>query len=60
MAVLPGQVPQLTGLISELRVTLKSAEDVLVALTNNPLLRGGIPQKLETQSGGTSPRDIQF
>jgi len=59
-AFIPGQMPQLAGLISDLRSTMKSAEDVLVALTNNPLLRGGIPQKLETQAGGTSPRDIQF
>lgn len=54
------QFPQIAGLISELRVTIKSAEDVLVALTNNPLLRKGIPDKVETQSGGTGPRDIQF
>jgi len=59
-AFIPGQVPQLAGLISDLRVTMKSAQDVLVALTNNPLFRGGIPQKLQTQGGGTSPRDIQF
>ena len=59
-AFIPGQLPQLAGLIADLRVTMKSAEDVLVALTNNPLLRGGIPQKPETQSGGTRPRDIAF
>jgi phospholipid/cholesterol/gamma-HCH transport system substrate-binding protein len=59
-AFIPGQLPQIAGLIMDLRVTLKTAEDVLVALTNNPLLRGGIPERVETQSSGTSPRDIQF
>lgn len=59
-AFIPGQLPQLAGLISDLRVTLKSAEDVLVALTNNPLLRGGIPAKPDSQGSGTGPRDIRF
>jgi len=59
-AFLPGQLPHLAGIILELRVTMKAAEDVLIALTNNPLLRGGIPKKLESQGGGTSPRNIRF
>ncbi|MDR2619199.1 MAG: MlaD family protein [Treponema sp.] len=59
-AFIPGQLPQLAGVITDLRVTLKTAEDVLVALTNNPLLRRGIPEKVEVQSSGTSPRDVQF
>ena len=54
------QFPQIAGLMIELRGTIKAAEDVLVALTNNPLLRKGIPEKVEGQSGGTTPRDIQF
>ena len=54
------QFPQMAGLIMELRLTIKAAEDVLVALSNNPLLRKGIPEKVESQSGGTNPRDIQF
>jgi phospholipid/cholesterol/gamma-HCH transport system substrate-binding protein len=60
IAFVPGQLPQIAGLIMDLRVTMKTAEDVLIALTNNPLLRGGIPERVETQSSGTSPRDIQF
>ncbi|MDR1251428.1 MAG: MlaD family protein [Treponema sp.] len=59
-AFVPSQLPQIAGLIMDLRVTIKTAEDVLIALTNNPLLRKGIPQRVETQSSGTSPRDIQF
>jgi phospholipid/cholesterol/gamma-HCH transport system substrate-binding protein len=59
-AFLPARMPQLAVLISDLQNAVKKAEDVLVALTNNPLLRGGIPQNVETRSGGTSIRDIDF
>ena len=55
-----GMFPNIAGLIMELRGTIKSVEDVLVALTNNPLLRRGVPERVEGQSGGSSPRDIQF
>ena len=54
------QFPNIAGIIMELRTTIKTAEDVLVALTNNPLLRRGVPEKVEGQTSGTSPRDIQF
>jgi len=60
MAFVPGQLPQLAGLLLQLRSAMKSAEDVMIALANNPLLRGGIPKQIETQSGGTSPRDLRF
>ena len=60
VAFIPGQLPQIAGLLVDLRVTIKTAEDVLVALTNNPLLRRGIPAKPETQGSGTGPRDIRF
>jgi phospholipid/cholesterol/gamma-HCH transport system substrate-binding protein len=57
---IPAQLPQVAMLLSELRTALKTAEDVLVALTNNPLLKNGIPPRVETRTGGTSPRDIAF
>ncbi|QQO09211.1 MlaD family protein [Breznakiella homolactica] len=56
-AILPSQVP---GLISEVRTALQSAEDVLIALTNNPLLRKGIPDRVHSGSSGTNPRDLSF
>jgi len=59
-AFVPAQLPQLVGLITELRATMRVAEDVLIALTNNPLLRRGVPERPETQSGGAHPRNIQF
>ncbi|MFP3090706.1 MlaD family protein [Treponema sp. TIM-1] len=56
-AILPSQVP---GVVSELRDVLKSAEDVLTALLNNPLLKKGVPPPVEVQTNGTNPRDISF
>jgi phospholipid/cholesterol/gamma-HCH transport system substrate-binding protein len=57
---IPSQLPQVAQLILELQTALTIAEDVLIALTNNPLLKNGIPQRVETRTGGTSARDIPF
>ncbi|MDR0624242.1 MAG: MlaD family protein [Treponema sp.] len=57
---IPAQLPQVAALLFDLQTTLRTAEDVLIALTNNPLLKNGIPPKVETRTGGTSPRDISF
>ncbi|HCC38010.1 MAG TPA: MCE family protein [Treponema sp.] len=59
-AFIPSQLPQIAVLLSDLHTTLENAEDVLISLTNNPLLKGGIPERTETRAGGTSPRDMQF
>jgi len=59
-AFVPAQLPQLAGLIMELRSTISVAEDVLVALTNNPLLRRGVPERPQSETGGISPRNIRF
>jgi phospholipid/cholesterol/gamma-HCH transport system substrate-binding protein len=59
-AYLPLQMPQIAATVNELRTTLEKAQDVLTALTNNPLLRKGVPLKVETEPTGTSLRDIDF
>jgi phospholipid/cholesterol/gamma-HCH transport system substrate-binding protein len=60
-AYLPAQVmPQVTGLITQVRETLVSVDDVLTGLRNNPLLKNGIPEKVPRGTGGTSPRDVAF
>ncbi|GHV77884.1 hypothetical protein AGMMS49942_27050 [Spirochaetia bacterium] len=60
-AYLPTQVvPQVMELITEVRVVLISVEDVLTGLRNNPLLRNGIPEKVQGGTGGTNPRDVAF
>ena len=55
--LLPSQVP---GLLADLNVALRTAQDVLVALTNNPLLRRGVPQRTETSPGTANPRNLDF
>jgi phospholipid/cholesterol/gamma-HCH transport system substrate-binding protein len=57
---IPAQLPQAAMILSDLRTALETAGDVLEALSNNPLLKNGIPQRVETRTGGTSPRDISF
>jgi phospholipid/cholesterol/gamma-HCH transport system substrate-binding protein len=57
---IPSQLPQLTSIIFQLNGALKTAEDLLVSLTNNPLLKGGVPKYNETTTGGTQPRDLTF
>lgn len=57
---LPSQFPQISGLISELQITLQSAQDVMESLKNNPLLKNGVPERVNTESNGTNPRDIEF
>jgi phospholipid/cholesterol/gamma-HCH transport system substrate-binding protein len=57
---IPSQLPQVAALLSDLHTTLKTAEDVLISLTNNPLLKRGIPERRETRTGGARPRDLDF
>ncbi|MDR2142870.1 MAG: MlaD family protein [Treponema sp.] len=59
-AYLPREMPQIINLLTSVRTTLQTAEDVLIALRNNPLLRNGIPEHMETDTSGTNPRDIRF
>jgi phospholipid/cholesterol/gamma-HCH transport system substrate-binding protein len=55
--LLPGQLP---GILLEVRSALKSVNDLLISLENNPLLKNGIPAQVETQSSGANPRDVEF
>jgi len=59
-AFLPAQLPQLGVIISDLNNIIRSAQDVLTAVANNPLLKGGIPEHKETSPGAASPRDMEF
>ncbi|MCL2175779.1 MAG: MlaD family protein [Treponema sp.] len=60
IAAVPDQMPQVEILVKQLNVTLNSINDVLVAIANNPLLKGGIPEKRESGPGGASSRNIEF
>jgi phospholipid/cholesterol/gamma-HCH transport system substrate-binding protein len=57
---LPAQMSQAAALIPEIRSALEAAEDVIIALRNNPLLKNGVPDRTPAGTGGASPRDISF
>jgi len=57
---IPAQLPQVAVVINDLHSALEVFEDVLVALTNNPLLKQGVPQRTETRTGGAQTRDLEF
>jgi len=59
-AFLPSQLPQIGILINDLNGVMRTAQDVLIAVANNPLLKKGIPEHRETGPGGASPRDLEF
>jgi phospholipid/cholesterol/gamma-HCH transport system substrate-binding protein len=56
----PAQMSQVAALIADLRSALEAAEDVIIALRNNPLLKNGVPHRVQPGTGGTSPRDVAF
>jgi len=58
--MIPSQFPQIASLLFELQDVLRTVDDVLVAVANNPLLRGGVPQRTQIGPGGTFARDIDF
>jgi len=57
---IPAQLPQVAVVINDLHSALEVFEDVLVALTNNPLLKQGVPERKETRTGGSQTRDLEF
>jgi phospholipid/cholesterol/gamma-HCH transport system substrate-binding protein len=58
---LPGMIPQITLLLSDVHSALREAEKLIVSLTNNPLLRGGVPQSpAESGPGAATPRNLEF
>jgi phospholipid/cholesterol/gamma-HCH transport system substrate-binding protein len=52
--------PQISGLLDETNKALDNAQDVMEGLKNNPLLRGGIPEKREQPTTIQSFRGDEF
>ncbi len=52
--------PQISGVLEKGRDTLDQGKDVLEAMKNNPLLRGGIPERLEQPTTFQGFRDEDF
>lgn len=59
-SILKSQVPQIARLIEDLRIALVKGQDVLEALRNNPILKNGVPERVQTDSTGTNSRQIDF
>ncbi|MDR1443884.1 MAG: MlaD family protein [Treponema sp.] len=59
-AYVPAQLPQITAMLNEAQQVLRSVEDALTAVLNNPLLKNGVGGRVENQPTGTSMRDIEF
>jgi phospholipid/cholesterol/gamma-HCH transport system substrate-binding protein len=57
---LPSDMPQVSATINELRKSLQAAEDVLVALSNNPLLKKGVPTHARADVDGANSRNVEF
>ncbi len=55
-----GTQPQIAGMLEESREAIRSGQDVLEGLSNNPLIRGGITQELTQPTTFQSYRDAQF
>jgi phospholipid/cholesterol/gamma-HCH transport system substrate-binding protein len=60
ISFIPSQLPQIARLLIDLRATLQTADDALTAITNNPLLKGGVPNRADSQDTDISPRSIRF
>jgi phospholipid/cholesterol/gamma-HCH transport system substrate-binding protein len=56
----PTQLPQIAILLSDVHSALTEAEKLIVALTNNPLLRSGVPEIKETGPGAATTRNLEF
>ena len=56
----PAQLPQVAILLSDLHSALTEAEKLIIALNNNPLLKGGVPEIRETGHGAATPRNLEF
>jgi phospholipid/cholesterol/gamma-HCH transport system substrate-binding protein len=57
---LSGEMPSIAVTIDEGRAAIKQAEDVLSGLKNNPLLKGGIPARVDQEPQSRSMREGQF
>lgn len=59
-AILASQMPRIAATIDDARSAIVSAQDVLEGLKNNPLLRGGIPERIDPKAAPTGLRNGDF
>jgi phospholipid/cholesterol/gamma-HCH transport system substrate-binding protein len=51
---------QLSALLTDLKTIMRTLEGVLVSVSNNPLLKRGIPERRDANPSGGHARDIEF
>jgi phospholipid/cholesterol/gamma-HCH transport system substrate-binding protein len=59
-AYLNRSTPQISSLVEDARQTIKKTGDVMEGLSNNPILRGGIPEQKPQASTVQGQRDESF
>jgi phospholipid/cholesterol/gamma-HCH transport system substrate-binding protein len=59
-ASLNAQMPTVAATLAETQNALRQAQDVLQGLKNNPLLKGGIPERKDQTQVYQSLRDGEF
>ncbi|TVR91314.1 MAG: MCE family protein [Spirochaetaceae bacterium] len=52
--------PQISGILEESRQAIDTGQEVLMGVRNNPLIRGGIPERLEQPTTFQGFRDEEF
>lgn len=57
---LKNEMPQIPILLSQVQTLLKQAQDVMEGLKNNPLLKKGVPDRLEKESATPKLREENF
>jgi phospholipid/cholesterol/gamma-HCH transport system substrate-binding protein len=57
---IPAQLPQVAVVLNDVHSNLQILEGVLTALTTNPLLKQGVPERNETKTGGSQTRKLEF
>jgi phospholipid/cholesterol/gamma-HCH transport system substrate-binding protein len=60
MGDIHSQTPQLAATFDKLLTAMKSVNQVLESVKNNPLLKRGVPEQTETKAGGSSARNMEF
>ncbi|PKL22978.1 MAG: hypothetical protein CVV47_17245 [Spirochaetae bacterium HGW-Spirochaetae-3] len=54
------EMPKIAGLLNETRTAIQQAQDVLEGVKNNPLIRGGITERVEQQPLNQAMREGSF
>jgi phospholipid/cholesterol/gamma-HCH transport system substrate-binding protein len=59
-STLKSSMPEITSLLAEGKTTVMQTQDVLEGLKNNPLLKGGIPERKTQEAPQPGYRDEDF